>query len=733
MYKFGAFEVDVHNGELRKQGLRIRLQEQPFQTLVMLLDHAGELVSRDELCHKLWPPDTFVDFEQGLGTAIKKLRQALGDDADTPRYIETVPKRGYRFIAPVEKLTALPSIEEKAAEVQHDQPVQAAPLALRAGPPNFRRRLWPLAVAMAATAALIWIWYLFQPGRSALMPVPERVTANSVENTVIQSALSPDGKSVAYGDQTGIHLQILATREAWTVPRPAAFSREDRWWPIAFFPDGNRLLAGSAVPTPQGLKLGAWVVLIHSGRAAKIRENCLAYSISPDGKLIAFTSGGIGLRDEIWVMDSQGQSLKKIEASKNDVFSALRWSPDGRRIAYRREGVRESRENPVVVESVALAGGRPVMFASDASRWGDFVWLPDGRIVFSLAAENSSDEDMNLWERPTDLRTGSPKGSPQKLTDWIGFGIEHLSFASNGLRLAFDKVNSQTDVYVGRLGPKSFSAPPRRFTLDDYDDFPFAWASDSSKVFLTIDTPHSGSILQQSLGEDQAEPIMTGSNVVGPVRLTPDGASLLYIDYEGNASRLMQLPLSGGLPQVFGQGKSRLNVLNLACAQNPGTRCVAGALDSERQRFVLYSFDPPNPAFRRLFDLDFDLRLDPSWTISPDGSRLAFNKNLTDGAEIDVLTLDGKREKIVPVRGFNRFRSIDWAPDGGSWFIGAETAAGCSLLRVFPDGTYSVLVNMHGRGMRTYGIPSPDGQHLAFLGWTVNRNAWVVDNLDRQR
>ena len=339
---------------------------------------------------------------------------------------------------------------------------------------------------------------------------------------------------------------------------------------------------------------------------------------------------------------------------------------------------------------------------------------------------------MNLWELSTDQRAGSPKGLPRKLTNWIDFGIEHLSFASNGARLAFDKVNSQTDVYVGRLGPKSFSVPPRRFTLDDYDDFPFAWSRDSSKVFLTIDSSHSGSILQQSLGEDQAEPIMSGSNIVGPVRLTPDGSSLLYIDYEGSASRFMQLPLSGGLPQLFGQRKSRLNVLNLACAQSPATRCVAGALDSERQRIVLYSFDPPDPAFHRLFDLDFDLRLDPSWTISPDGSRLAFNKNLADGAEIDVLTLDGKREKIVPVRGFNRFRSIDWAPDGGSWFIGAETAAGCSLLRVFPDGTYSVLVNMHGRGMRTYGIPSPNGQHLAFLGWTVNRNAWIVDNLQRR-
>ena len=91
MFRFGIFEVDTVCGELRKHGSRIRLQEQPFQILVSLLDHAGELVSREELCHKVWAPDTFVDFEQGLGTAIKKLRQSLGDDADAPRYIETCP------------------------------------------------------------------------------------------------------------------------------------------------------------------------------------------------------------------------------------------------------------------------------------------------------------------------------------------------------------------------------------------------------------------------------------------------------------------------------------------------------------------------------------------------------------------------------------------------------------------------------------------------------------------
>src|SRR5438552_7201946 len=99
--RFGVFEVDVRSGELRRQGVRIKLQEQPFHVLTVLLQRPGELVTREELRSESWPADTFVDFDNGLNTAINKLREALGDSADSPRFIETLPRRGYRFIAPV--------------------------------------------------------------------------------------------------------------------------------------------------------------------------------------------------------------------------------------------------------------------------------------------------------------------------------------------------------------------------------------------------------------------------------------------------------------------------------------------------------------------------------------------------------------------------------------------------------------------------------------------------------
>jgi DNA-binding winged helix-turn-helix (wHTH) protein len=103
LIRFGPFEVDPKSRELFSQGLRIQLQEQPFRILSMLLEHRGEVVTREELCEALWPGDTFVDFDQGLNKAINKIRSALGDSPERPRYIETLPKRGYRLIVPVNR------------------------------------------------------------------------------------------------------------------------------------------------------------------------------------------------------------------------------------------------------------------------------------------------------------------------------------------------------------------------------------------------------------------------------------------------------------------------------------------------------------------------------------------------------------------------------------------------------------------------------------------------------
>src|SRR5712692_4696361 len=117
--RFGVYEVNLRTGELSKHGNRMRLQEQPFQVLALLLERRGELITREELREKLWPADTFVDFDHSVGTAVAKLRQALGDSAQNPRFVETVSSRGYRFLPPVQNLLPTPVRETPRSSPIH--------------------------------------------------------------------------------------------------------------------------------------------------------------------------------------------------------------------------------------------------------------------------------------------------------------------------------------------------------------------------------------------------------------------------------------------------------------------------------------------------------------------------------------------------------------------------------------------------------------------------------------
>ena len=122
--RFGVFEVDLTTGELRKQGIKVKLQEQPFQALMALIERPGEIMTREELQKRLWPADTFVDFDRGINKAINRVREALGDDADNPRFVETLPQRGYRFLAPVQVETVEPppaQVPETTTPIVPDQ------------------------------------------------------------------------------------------------------------------------------------------------------------------------------------------------------------------------------------------------------------------------------------------------------------------------------------------------------------------------------------------------------------------------------------------------------------------------------------------------------------------------------------------------------------------------------------------------------------------------------------
>src|SRR5260370_32764451 len=125
LLRFGVFEVDLDAGELRKNGARIRLQEQPFQVLATLLQNAGQVVTREHLREKIWPADTFVDFDHSLNTTVNKIRESLGDSASSPRFVETLARRGYRLIAPVDSVATATTVSAAAQNLAQDKGTRA--------------------------------------------------------------------------------------------------------------------------------------------------------------------------------------------------------------------------------------------------------------------------------------------------------------------------------------------------------------------------------------------------------------------------------------------------------------------------------------------------------------------------------------------------------------------------------------------------------------------------------
>ena len=153
----GLFEVDLREGELHREGLQMPLQRQPFHVLSVLLEHPGEVVTREELQTRLWPADTYVGFDEGINTAIRKLRMAFGDSADNPPFIETLPRRGYRFIAPVsESLTTAPSAESvsKTSEPEHGPKTDASDGARSPAAAQSPNLSWKIGIAAAVCLLL---------------------------------------------------------------------------------------------------------------------------------------------------------------------------------------------------------------------------------------------------------------------------------------------------------------------------------------------------------------------------------------------------------------------------------------------------------------------------------------------------------------------------------------------------------------------------------------------------
>jgi DNA-binding winged helix-turn-helix (wHTH) protein len=287
---FGAFELDLKAGELLKDGQRIRLNEQPFQLLKMLLESSGEVVTREDIRKKLWPNGIVVEFDHSINAATQKLRQALGDSAKSPEYIETVGRRGYRWLTPVEWRAPVPatSLQSPVADDSSDDSTRTTQQLQRKTIVKHVRLFATVGVlAVPGIAAAIFVAF-WRPSASNLALRQRQLTSNFADQGVVDSSISPDGKYLAYADRKALFLKLLETGETKEIPRPAelgASSIAGGSWEFAWFPGSTRFAASARLSGHCTM----WEFSVLGGTARKLRDDACLQSISPNGKLISFS------------------------------------------------------------------------------------------------------------------------------------------------------------------------------------------------------------------------------------------------------------------------------------------------------------------------------------------------------------------------------------------------------------------------------------------------------------
>jgi Tol biopolymer transport system component/DNA-binding winged helix-turn-helix (wHTH) protein len=397
--RFAEFELDLGAGELRRRGVLVAIPEQPLRVLELLVERAGVVVSRDQLRARLWPADTFVDFEHGLNAAVKRLRDVLGDSAERPRFIDTVPKRGYRFIAPVEGL-------EPSAPL-----TEAVPRTAPAPPPARRRRWLPGLIAgilLACAVGAVW-WRNRPPELRDERGSLRRLTFDAGLQT--DPTFSPDGRRLAFASNRDgnfdIWVQPLEGGDPIQLTNDPADDTQPDW-----SPDGNWIIFRSErtwVDAASHRSVGGlFRVIVRDGRVERIAASGYYPRVSHDGRYIAFNSS-LFASAAFYLASADGSGASRIAgapsawATRQD--TAMGWHPDGR-LTFLNGGVQNlhlrsmAPGSPRLTEH-AVAEKVRARSAALGLRVADrepLAWSADGRTLYFVGVVNTL---RSIWRVAT--------------------------------------------------------------------------------------------------------------------------------------------------------------------------------------------------------------------------------------------------------------------------------------------------------------------------------------------
>ena len=731
---FDRFEVDLTTGDLRSdEGKAVRIQQLPLQVLRMLLSANGDAVTRDELRQALWPAQTFVDFDHGLNTAVKKLRQALGDSTENPRFIETLPKVGYRFLMPVEWG---PEADNQRERVTPIVAVAAKPAGLAS---TKRTTLWKILIP-AATVASILLYLaaakLFKDAavrnHSDGLPLIRelRLTTNPEDTPITSGLISPDGKYLVYADRTGFYLRQVETGETHEVPLGKDFEALPESW----FPDSIHLVV-SRLEDPQRQPT-LWKVSVFGGPALKLTDAGYRASVSPDGSQILFLRQS-GDSEEIWQMQADGIGANRLTGSHEYSFSQLAWAPEGRRFAYARTKtryytMRSSPDTQIEIYDLKDQKASIVEYVRDRGlpRGGAAIgWLPDGRLIYPLREPRPNQQDTNLWAVRIDPQTSKPAQPATRLTSGNGIAVQ-LSISGDGKRIALRRHAPQTDIFIADLNQSGTElAKVQRLTLDSRNDNAMAWTADSNTVISYSNRDGPWHVFKQEIHSTQAERLVGGPDDLYAPRMTPDGRNVIYIvrarsGAPSDDAQLMRVPIEGGISQFVLKAPG---LWDAVCGRLPSHLCIYAQIQDEHQTF--HSFDPESGQSVEYRDA-VPAGDNFNWVLSPDGQHLAWaaSQDPHGTVGIRVLNLAEGRIREIPVPGWSDLFGVDWAADSHSLWIAARNSGGSSaILRVQTDGRVANMLKARNQDFY-WVIPSSDGRRLAIVQEMNNSNVSLLEN-----
>jgi len=524
--RFGAFELDLGTGELRKQGIRRKIQDQPFQVLQALVERPGELVTREELQRRIWGEGTFVDFDQSLNRAVNKVREALGDSAENPRYIETMARRGYRFIAPVE---GPPKPIQQAVA-----PVEDAPKLLAQSPASVRpwgKIAWMAAGVLAAVGAELWLTHERAP-----LP-PERVVPLTTFTGIAAGpTFSPDGIQVAFSwngekqDNHDIYVKLVDSAAPLRLTTNPAEDILPAWSPdgrqIAFLrtsgPKSRELLLVSPLGGVER-KLADLSIGVNPG------DWWTAPTWTPDSKFLA-------VRDETAIVLVSAESGEKRKLTSPPDGWAGDWqaafSPDGRTLAFAR--IRNGPTQDIFLVPVS-DGAKAHQLTHDSVRIDGLEWTPDGNeVVFA----SSRAGDKTLW------RISASGGTPKELPA-VGAFASQPAIARHGQRAAFVRSTIRKSFWRLDLGPQGLRRPPVRLVMSSRDDgFPMLSPNGRHIAFTSNRSGSSEVWVCDSQGANAAQ--LTSLGFARNPYWSPDSRNIVFEARPGGQNLLFVIAADGG-------------------------------------------------------------------------------------------------------------------------------------------------------------------------------------------